>query len=142
GPHRQRLADRLAGLFRAHGQDGHLALVGLGLAQALLDRVLIQFVDDPIDGCAVEPCVLFAQGALGPRVGDLLDADADVQQRWPTSCLSSPALPDRARLRLPNPAVGPGSGVPAAAGPNYPGIPARTGVHPLAARPGSHYVTR
>src|SRR5207249_1731734 len=51
----------------------------------LLDRVLIEFVDDPVDRCPVEPRVVGPQRALRPRVGDLLDADDDVHDR-PASC--------------------------------------------------------
>src|SRR5262249_18998631 len=79
------LPDRLVSLLRAHAQDGHLAAVRLGQAEPFLDRVLVEFVDDPVDRCAVEPRVVGPERALSPRVGDLLDADDDVHDRWPTS---------------------------------------------------------
>src|SRR5262249_1862545 len=107
--------DRLAGLFRAHGQDGHLAAVRLGQAEPFLDRVLIELVDDPVDRRAVEPRVVGPKRALSPRVGDLLDADDDVHDRWPTSLPlpeCSPGVRLRAGSRLPNAAVQARSGVP------------------------------
>src|SRR5262249_54146345 len=53
--------------------------------EPFLDRVLIEFVDDPVHRRAVEPRVVGPQRALSPRVGDLLDANDDVHDRWPTS---------------------------------------------------------
>jgi hypothetical protein len=44
GTHRQRLADRLRRLRRAHRQDGHLAAVRLGNLQCLLDGELVEVV--------------------------------------------------------------------------------------------------
>ena len=85
GAHGQGLANGLAGLVRAHGQDGHLAAVRFGELEPLLDRVLVELVDDPVGGRAVEPGVLRPQGAFRPGIGDLLHADDDVHDRRPTS---------------------------------------------------------
>ena len=75
----------VGGLVRAHGEDGHLTAVGLLDRQRLLDRVLVELVDDAVGGLAVERLVVGPQLALGRRVGDLLHADDDVHGRWPTS---------------------------------------------------------
>ena len=52
--------------------------MGLLEPQALLDRVLVDLVDDGVDTVAVQRLVRVGQGALGPGVGYLLDQYCDV----------------------------------------------------------------
>src|SRR4029077_19539789 len=90
--HRQSLADRLRRLGRAHRQDRHLAAVRLGDLQALLDRVLIQLVDQPVRRFPIQRPGARRERPLNRRIRHLLDADDDVHgQRCPFSVIELPA---------------------------------------------------
>lgn len=79
GAHRQRLAQRVLGVVRAHGHDGDLGVVGLlGDAQGLLDRVLVQLGEQAVDGLTVGRQVV-GETAVAGRVGDVLHTDSDLQ---------------------------------------------------------------
>ena len=84
GAHGQRLADRLRRLLRTHGEDRDLAGVLLGELQGLLDGVLVELVHHRVGRVTVEGLVGGAELLLGPRVGDLLDADDDLHGRGAT----------------------------------------------------------
>ena len=101
GAHRQRLADRLGCLLRAHRQDRDLAAVRLLQPQAFLDRVLVELVDHRVGGVAVQRAVLGPQRALRPGVRHLLHQDDDVHDRRPTSNTNNSR--PYGRLSLPKP---------------------------------------
>jgi hypothetical protein len=90
--HRQRLADRLGGVRRAHGEHGDLATVRFLDLQRLLDGVLVHLVDDVVGRPAVHCVVVSAQVALGAGVRHLLDEYDDLHRSptplivsWPSS---------------------------------------------------------
>ena len=98
--HRQRLADRLGGLLRAHGQDGDLGLVTrlalrLGDLQALLDGVLVKLVDEPVHRRAVHRRIRRLELALGRGIWHLLDAHDDVHGLHRPPWLLAYSLPNR-----------------------------------------------
>jgi hypothetical protein len=82
--HGQRLADGVGRLLRAHGDDRDLAAVSLSLAKALLDRVVVEFVDHGIGGVPIQSAVICPELALRPGVRYLLDQDHDVHDQLPT----------------------------------------------------------
>ena len=83
--HRQRLADRLGRLVRAHGHDGDLGLgarlaLGLGDLQALLDGVLVELVDEPVHRRAVQRAVRVRELAFDSSIRHLLDQHGDIHR--------------------------------------------------------------
>jgi hypothetical protein len=57
GAHLQGLLDRIAALVRADRDDGDLAVAGLGELEGLLDGVLVELGQQPVDAGAVDGVV-------------------------------------------------------------------------------------